>query len=243
LPDAALTPTLRSALADLLPALSSLDAQTKAGVRVAEWPNVACIVLRGRADDPTFLRAVQAACGVTLPTRPSTFAATANTVALWISPDEWWLLAPRVARDGLITALRQATAGQHAQVADNSGSLAMLRLAGPQHTMLLRHLTTYDVEQLTIGRCVSTQLPKATWTLVRSDDAGVMLLFRRSFADWIWRLIERSARPYGLALCTPHDLPAPGFAALLQTADANPQAPVAIGSAQLRPLPTLAAPK
>jgi sarcosine oxidase, subunit gamma len=215
LPDSVFTPTLRSALVDLLPALSSLDAQAKAGVRVAEWPNVACIVLRGRSDDPTFLGAVQAACGVALPTQPSNYAATANLVALWISPDEWWLLAPRVARDGLVTALRQATAGQHAQVADNSGSLAMLRLAGPQHTMLLRHLTTYDVEQLAIGRCVSTQLPKATWTLARSDDTGVMLLFRRSFADWVWRLVERSARPYALAVCAPAQLPCAAFDALL----------------------------
>jgi sarcosine oxidase, subunit gamma len=214
LPDHAVTPTLRSALADLLPALSSLDAQAKAGVRVAEWPNIACIVLRGHADDALFLRAVQAACGVVLPAKPSTFAATANTMALWISPDEWWLLAPRVARDGLLTALRQATAGQHAQVADNSGGLACLHVAGPQHVSLLRHLSPYDIELLTVGRCVSTVVPKAGVTVLRGDDDGVLLLFRRSFADWIWRLVERSARPYGLAVCAPHELPAPGFAAL-----------------------------
>ena len=208
------TPMLRSALADCLPAPSSPDAQARAGVRVAEWPNIACIVLRGRADDASFLRAVQAACGVTLPTQPSTWSATANTVALWISPDEWWLLAPRVARDGLVIALRQATAGLHAQVADNSGSLACLRVAGPQHVMLVRHLSPYDFESLGVGRCVSTVFPKAGVTVLRGDDDGVLLLFRRSFADWIWRLVERSAKPYGLAVCAPQDLPAPGFAAL-----------------------------
>jgi sarcosine oxidase, subunit gamma len=211
------TPTLRSALADLLPALSPPDVQAKAGVRVAEWPHVACIVLRGRAeDDGAFPRAVQAACGVALPTQPSTFAATASTVTLWVSPDEWWLLAPRVARDGLVTALRQATAGQHAQVADNSGGLACLHLAGPQHVTLLRHLSPYDFESLKVGRCVSTVLPKASVTVLRgsSDNDGVLLLFRRSFADWVWRLVERSAKPYGLAVCAPHELRAPGFAAL-----------------------------
>jgi sarcosine oxidase, subunit gamma len=208
------TPVLRSALADHLPAPSSPDAQAKAGVRVAEWPDIACVVLRGRADDAPFLRAVQAACGVTLPTQPGSFAATANIVTLWISPDEWWLLAPRVARDGLVTALRQATAGLHAQVADNSGGLACLHLAGPQHVTLLRHLSPYDFESLGVGRCVSTIVPKAGITVLRGDDAGVLLLFRRSFADWIWRLVERSARPYGLAACAPRDLPAPAFAAL-----------------------------
>jgi len=212
--DAVFDPTLRSALADRLPALSSPDANAHAGVRVAEWPNIACIVLRGRADDALFLRSVRAACGVSLPTQPGTTATTANIVTLWISPDEWWLLAPRVARDGLVTALRQATAGMHAQVADNSGGLACLHLAGPQHVTLLRHLSPYDFESLKVGRCVSTVIPKAGVTVLRGDDEGVLLLFRRSFADWIWRLIERSAKPYGLALCAPQDLPAPGFATL-----------------------------
>jgi sarcosine oxidase, subunit gamma len=209
------TPTLRSALADLLPALSPPDAQAKAGVRVAEWPHIACIVLRGRIeDDAAFPRAVQAACGIALPTQPSTFTATANTITLWVSPDEWWLLAPRVARDGLVTALRQATAGQHAQVADNSGGVACLHLAGPQHVTLLRHLSPYDFESLKVGRCVSTVLPKVGVTVLRGDEDGVLLLFRRSFADWVWRLIERSSKPYGLAVCAPHELRAPGFAAL-----------------------------
>ena len=209
-----MTPTLRSALADCLPAPSSPAARAQAGVQVAEWPDVACIVLRGRADDSSFLRSVQAASGVTLPTQPGSFCSTANVVAAWISPDEWWLLAPRVARDGLLTALRQATAGQYAQVADNSGGLAFLHLAGPQHLTLLRHLTPYDVESLGIGRCVSTVVPRAGITVLRADEAGVLLLFRRSFADWIWRLIERSARPYGLAICAPQHLSSPGLAAL-----------------------------
>ena len=210
-----ISPTLRSALADLLPAPSSTEAQSKAGVRVAELPNITCIVLRGHADDDGLLRAVQAACGVALPTQPCTYSATANTIALWISPDEWWLLAPRVARDGLVTALRQATAGQHAQVADNSGGIACLHVAGPQHVTLLRHLSPYDFESsLPVGRCVSTVVPKAGITVLRGADDGVLLLFRRSFADWVWRLVERSAKPYGLAVCAPHELPASGLAAL-----------------------------
>ena len=50
------SPTVRSALADHLPAPSSTEAQTKADVRVAEWLNIACIVLRGNADDGSLLR-------------------------------------------------------------------------------------------------------------------------------------------------------------------------------------------
>lgn len=215
MPETNFMPILRSGLAESLPALSSASAQAQAGVRVAEWPHVACLVLRGRADDAAFLAAVQAVCGLALPQAPSSFTQASAAVALWVSPDEWCLLVPRTARDELLAALVQATAGLHVQVADNSGGMALLHLAGPQHAMVLRHLCPYDVDRLTVGRAVSTQLPKATWTLIRSHEAGVMLLLRRSFADWVWRLVERSARPYGLAVCTPRQLPCPAFDALL----------------------------
>jgi sarcosine oxidase, subunit gamma len=51
-------------------------------------------------------------------------------------------------------------------------------------------------------------------TVLRGDDDGVLLLFRRSFAEWVGRLVDRSSKPYSLAVGVPHDLPAQGFAAL-----------------------------
>lgn len=205
---------LRSPLGEHFARPSAPGERERAGVRVAEWAHLGCLVLRGRADDNAFHAAVQSVLGAALPRQPSTFVAAAHSVALWISPDEWWLLLPRERRDTTLAALHSATTGLFAQVLDNSGSLACLHLAGPQHVTLLRHLSPYDFESLGIGGCVSTVLPKAGVTVLRGDDDGVLLLFRRSFADWIWRLLERSALTYGLALCAPQDVPAPAFAAL-----------------------------
>lgn len=205
---------LRSPLGEHFAQLSPPDARERAGIRVAEWAHLGCLVLRGRADDSAFHTAVQGVLGAALPRQPSTFVVAAHSVALWISPDEWWVLLPRERRDATLAALHSATTGLFAQVLDNSGSLACLHLAGPQHVTLLRHLSPYDFESLGIGGCVSTIFPKASVTVLRGDDNGVLLLFRRSFADWIWRLVERSALPYGLALCAPPDLPAPAFAVL-----------------------------
>ena len=205
---------LRSPLGEHFAHLSPPDARERAGIRVAEWAHLGCLVLRGRADDSAFHAAVQSVLGTALPRQPSTFIAAAHSVAPWISPDEWWLLLPRGRRDATLAALHSATTGLFAQVLDNSGSLACLHLAGPQHVTLLRHLSPYDFESLGIGGCVSTIFPKASVTVLRGDDASVLLLFRRSFADWVWRLVERSALPYGLALCAPQDLAAPAFAAL-----------------------------
>jgi sarcosine oxidase subunit gamma len=44
-------------------------------------------------------------------------------------------------------------------------------------------------------------------TILRSDPAGVALVLRRSFADYLWRLVERSARPYGLKLVEARQCP------------------------------------
>jgi sarcosine oxidase, subunit gamma len=207
-------PVLRSPLGERLSGHAQTAAD-RAGVMVAEWPHVACIVLRGRADDRAFVEAAARVLCVSLPATPSTLTAGTRHVVLWMSPDEWWVLLPRDARDAVFLSLRTALAGVFAQVVDASGSLTCLRLAGPEHITVLRHLSPYDFEAMPLGRCVSTVMPKAFVTVVRTDGDGVMLLFRRSFADWVWRLVERSALPYGLAVCRPHQLPAAHFSALL----------------------------
>ena len=207
------TAVLRAPLGDVF---ATPRADGAAGVQAAEWAGLACIVLRGHADDAAFTTATQSTLGVALPAQPSTYAAGGRRIVLWMSPDEWWLLLPHADRDAVMAALTSALQGVFAQIADNSGTLTCLRLAGPEHVTLLRHLSPYDFERMAVGRCVSSVIPKAGVTVVRSYDAGVMLIFRRSFADWVWRLIERSAKPYGLALCTPAQLPAADFSTLLE---------------------------
>ncbi len=215
-PDLAMaSPVFRPALADFVPEPTGRAASAEVGVRVAEYANLGCLVLRGRADDAAFMGGARDVLALDLPTRPSTLAASDRCTALWISPDEWWVLVPRAARDRVVSELTGSLAGVDSQLVDNSGSLTCLRLAGPQHVMVLRHLCVYDVESIAIGRCVSTVVPKAGWTIVRTDDEGVTLVFRRSFADWIWRLVERSAAPYGISVLTPEQLLAPHFSNLL----------------------------
>ncbi|MDZ5461709.1 hypothetical protein, partial [Azohydromonas lata] len=58
-------------------------------------------------------------------------------------------------------------------------------------------------------------ISKASFTVLRSDAQGVALVFRRSFADYIWKLIERTARPYGLQLVEPRRCADPLLSPLL----------------------------
>lgn len=169
-----------------------------AALTAAELPNLGYIVLRGHVHDAAFMSGVAGVLGAPLPTKPRAVQRCAAGVVLWQSPDEWWLLCERAQRDRLIAALEQALQGCFAQVADNSGGFTTLRISGAPHMRLLNHLSPYDFDHLPVGACVSTVMSKATFTVLRSDAKGVSLVFRRSFADYIWQLIERTARPYGL---------------------------------------------
>lgn len=191
-------------------------AEPSHGVLAAEIAHLGYLVLRGHAGDAAFMAHAAAVLGMPLATQPGRWQAITHGAALWLSPDERLLVCRRSARDGLQQALNEALAGVHAQVVDVSGGLTTVRIAGREHVRLLRHLGPYDFERLPVGRCVGTVMSKAAVTVLRTDDAGVLLVFRRSFADYLWRLIERNALPYGLCIVAPQAHADPVFTPLLE---------------------------
>ena len=181
-----------------LPLSAPAQGDSKGSLQAAEQANLGYIVLRGKADDAAFMDAVSEVLGGALSTQPKSVQQLPAGLVLWQSPDEWWLICARARRDELVARLEAALQGLFAQVVDNSGGFTAVRLQGASHMLLLRHLGPYDFERIQIGQCVSTVVSKAAFTVVRSDAEGVTLVFRRSFADYVWQLIERSAKPYDL---------------------------------------------
>jgi len=172
---------------------------TGGAVTAAEIPNLGYIVLRGRSDDVGFLAAVASVIGAPPPLEPRAVLRCQAGVLLWQSPDEWWVVCPRADRDRLMAALTNALQGSFAQVVDSSGGFTALHLRGPASVTVLRHLTPYDFDGLGPEQCVATVVGKAGFTVLRVPE-GVTLVFRRSFALYLWQLIERAAGPYGLAV-------------------------------------------
>jgi sarcosine oxidase subunit gamma len=52
---------------------------------------------------------------------------------------------------------------------------------------------------LNTGKIVGTTFGKLSVYLYAEED-GYRLLFRRSFADYIWRYLSRAAAPYGFGV-------------------------------------------
>ena len=174
-------------------------ADASCGVWANEVPLLGYISLRGNANQAEFLAAVKSALGVGLPIKSCTSTTKKSLSVFWISPDEWLISCERSQLQQLQQSLKAALTGIHSQVADNSGGYTTVILQGANATDLLQHCTIYDLHNLSKDKVVGTTFGKMSLFLSRHDD-GYKLVFRRSFADYIWPLLERSAAPYGFGV-------------------------------------------
>ena len=174
------------------------------GVWANEVPLLGYISLRGNVQDSLFINAVNSALGIKLPTQPCSIVDSSFGSILWLSTDEWLLICPREQRATLQKLLETALQGIHSQVFDNSGGFTSVILQGKNASDVLHHCTVYDLSALHTGKVVGTTFGKVSLFL-QQDKNGYRLVFRRSFADYIWRYLERSALPYGFGIAQLND--------------------------------------
>jgi len=172
------------------------------GVWACERTVSGYVSLRGRSGDSAFLSAAARAFGGDLPLVPCSTVRYGDRHALWLSPDEWLLIAPREEIGALVAHLSTALQNIASQVVDNSGGYAEIEIAGPHALDVLSHCTVYDLNLLGDGRLAGTTFGKLS-AFLRRDGDGYVLLFRRSFADYIWRFFVRAAEPYRLRIGLP----------------------------------------
>jgi sarcosine oxidase subunit gamma len=189
-----------------LPALAR-PADSSCGVWANEIPHQGYISLRGDTRDNAFVRAAAKALVAELPVRPCTFTQHGATTVLWLSPDEWMIVCPRMDHAPLLSGLGTAMKGIRSQVVDNAGGFTEIALLGPHAADALSHATVYHVGELEAGRVVGTTFGKSSLYL-RREGEGYRLLLRRSFADYIWRYLERAALPYGFGVAIHETAPA-----------------------------------
>ena len=131
------------------------------------------------------------------------------TFTLWISPDEFLHLLPLKNKDAMVNKLEEDLSATHAAVVDNSGGFSYLELGGSALHKVLAKTCAYDCskENLPPGKVVSTLIGKAPVIMFRhknnvadtaTGEAGISLLIRFSFADYVWRLLEDAAGEYKL---------------------------------------------
>ncbi len=182
-----------------------------AGVALAERAHRGIVNLRLDPAEEGAMAACEQALGFALPKQPNTSAGAGDVLALWLGPDEWWVVSPGPdpeAGPSLAATLRAALAEHVCAVTDVSESRTCIRVAGPAARALLQKGCPLDFHPraFVAGACAQSCLAKATvaFHLFADESAAEGPIFDlyvlRSYAEFLWLWLEDGAREYGVAV-------------------------------------------
>ncbi len=190
-------------------------ARGDAGVAMTERPHRGIVNLRLDPNNAEAMAALEAAFGFALPTAANTSAGDAVTIALWLGPDEWWLVVPGPEPEAgpeLADKLRAALTDHFAAVTEVGESRTCIRVSGPCARALLQKGCPLDFHPRTFaaGACAQSVLAKAGVTLhlfadESAEQAGAEgpvfdIYVGRSFAEYLWAWLEDAGCEYGVTI-------------------------------------------
>ncbi len=207
----------QSALAHL--GLEGRGAATRsdAGVALGERPHRGIVNLRLDPKNAEAMAAVESAFGFALPATANDTAGDADTIALWLGPDEWWLVEPGPepeAGPALAEKLRAALTDHFAAVTEVGESRTCIRVSGPGARALLQKGCPLDLHASVFkaGACAQSILAKAGVTLhLFADESATQagaegpvfdIYVLRSFAEYLWDWLEDAGGEYGVTIVT-----------------------------------------
>ncbi len=183
----------------------------EAGTAMAERPHRGLVNLRLDPADAAAMAVFEAAFGFALPVVPNTTASHKDTTALWLGPDEWWLVVPGPdpeAGPGLAEKLRLALAEHRAAVTDVSESRTCIRIAGPRARAVLQKGCPLDFHPgvFRAATCAQSCLNMATVAIhLAADESSAEgpifeIYVLRSFSEYIWTWLEDAGQEYGVTV-------------------------------------------
>ncbi len=202
----------QSALAHLGLEGRGAAARGAAGIAMGERPHRGMVNLRLDPGNAEAMAAFESAFGFALPAA-NTSAGDADTIALWLGPDEWWLVVPGPEPEAgpeLAEQLRAALTDHFATVTEVGESRTCIRIAGPKARALLQKGCPLDLHPraFAAGACAQTILAKATVAIHLVADESVAegpvfeVYVLRSFAEYLWAWLEDAGREYGIQVVT-----------------------------------------
>lgn len=154
------------------------------------------IDLRGLATDRKFMAAAKQALGIDLPKQPRTSVSWGEIKVLWLSVDQWLILAPRTKAAELLAALNKALGGIHSLAVDVSDMRAVIRLEGEGSREVLMKGSSLDLLSGEYGPGTVRRMrfgEIAALLHVVEDDVFDVYVFR-SYADYAWDYLLATAR-------------------------------------------------
>ncbi len=117
--------------------------------------------------------------------------------ALTLGPDEWLLLAPEDDRDPIVEAFSALGPGVPHSLVDVGHRSVTIRIAGPGARDALNSGCPLDLSAIPVGGCTRSVFHKAEVVVLRLDADDFRLEIVRSFAEYVWSLLERAVDEAG----------------------------------------------
>ena len=140
----------------------------------------------------TSVDAVSKALGVTLPVKPKTSAEKGGVHALWLGPDEWFLIAP--AGTDLAGRLAKADAFHSAVDISHRNAAILVRGAGAADILNAGCPQDLSLPAFPVGACSRTVLAKTEVILYRLAADAFRIEVWRSFAPYAHDFLEDAVR-------------------------------------------------
>ena len=153
-------------------------------------------VLSLRGEGESIAKGVERATGVALPLKANATVTHNGIRLVWVSPDDYFVIAPAGQAATLEAALRDALLGQHFAVTDVSSGYHLLSLTGSGARSMLAQGCPLDLhsEKWGSGQCAGSHFFKASLRLwCTSDEPVFELLVRRSFAPYVNTMIKKAS--------------------------------------------------
>ena len=173
------------------PALASLVAPRNERAEVAFLQPMTRLILRGEED----VARAAAPFGPPLPLAPVSAAERGPRAAIWLSPDEWLLVAGDSEPAPLIETLESALAGIPHGLVDVSHRQAALEVVGAGAARLLNAGVPLDLDlsAFPVGMATRTMLTKAEVLVWRRAPDRFRVEFFRSFSGYVVDILTQAA--------------------------------------------------
>lgn len=179
-------------------------------VSLREIPDRGMIDLRGLASERKFMSAAKGVLGIDLPKQPRSSVSWGDIKVLWLSVDQWLILAPRAKVPELLQGLRAALSGVHSLAVDVSDMRAVIRLEGQGCREILMKGSSLDLLSGEYGAGAVRRMRFAEIAAllhVVEDEVFDVYVFR-SYAHYAWEFLLAAARePARLTLFGAQEVP------------------------------------
>ena len=149
------------------------------------------LILQIARDD---LAAAGKVYGIKLPAKVGQMSRGAVRSCLCLGPEEWLLLAPAEQKKGIIADFAAIESTLPHSLVDVSERQVGLHISGPGATEVLNAGCPLDLENMPAGTGTRSLLDKAQITLIKVADDDFQLEILRSYAPFVWELLETVAR-------------------------------------------------